>query len=74
MSYKDAILELDDLVSRFEFGLTTLSMVHTSIRECTVSRENSCNAVYCVYDYLYDIREKMRKIIDDACDQSRKEK
>ena len=66
MSYKEAIFQLDDLMTRASFGIKNLAVIQSAIAEEATDLENGGDALYCVQMYLNDLLDQMVHLVDRA--------
>ena len=73
MSYKDAIQELDVLLTCVEFAVENLGVVQAALAENAVDAKKSGSALFCTYEYLKDLHDQMTTLVNRAINDGREQ-
>lgn len=72
MSYRDAMYEIEVLANRIGFGIKNLGALQTALAEGILCADESSEAIYCVFDYLYDIHDQLQTLINRTIEANRR--
>lgn len=66
MSYKEAILQLDEILGLADFGIGNLRVIQAALAESAIDTNMGGDALFAASEYLRDLHDQMTALVHQA--------